>query len=61
MLLLCIIIGAKMGFAGVFAGIVCTLIERVENIDGNITVPVSGLFILLSTHYYPPSLTAPFY
>jgi hypothetical protein len=61
MLLLCIIIGAKMGFAGVFAGIVCTLIERVENIDDNITVPASGLFILLSAHYYSPSLTAPFY
>lgn len=61
MLVLCIIIGAKMGFAGIFAGIVCTLIERVENIDDNITVPAAGLFILLSAHYYFPSLTAPFY
>jgi dolichol kinase len=61
MLVLCIIIGAKMGFAGVFAGIVCSLIERVENIDDNITVPASGLFILLSAHYYFPSFTASFY
>lgn len=61
MLLLCIIIGAKMGFAGVFVGIVCTLIERVDNRYDNITVPTSCLFILLSAHYYFPSLTAPLY
>lgn len=61
MLVLCMIIGAKMGFAGIFAGIVCSLIERIEGIDDNITVPASGLFILLAAHYYFPSLTAPFY
>ncbi len=61
MLVLCIIIGAKMGLAGVFAGIVCSFVERIENIDDNITVPACGLFILLAAHYYLPSLTAPFY
>ena len=61
MLVLCIIIGAKMGFAGIFAGIVCSLAERIENIDDNITVPAVGLFILLIAHYYLPSLTLPFY
>jgi dolichol kinase len=61
MLVLCIIVGAKMGFVGVFAGIVCSLIERIENIDDNIVVPTSGLFILLSAHYYCLSLTASLY
>jgi phytol kinase len=61
MLVLCIIVGAKMGFVGVFAGIVCSLIERIENIYDNIVVPTSGLFILLSAHYYCPSLTASLY
>ena len=61
MLLLCIIIGAKMGFAGIFAGILCSLVERLENIDDNITVPATGLFILLAAHYYIPALTIPLY
>lgn len=61
MLVLCIIVGAKMGFVGVFAGIVCSPIERIENIDDNIVVPISGLFILLSAHYYCLSLTASLY
>ncbi|HET8689398.1 MAG TPA: dolichol kinase [Methanosarcina sp.] len=61
MLVLCMIIGAKMGLAGIFAGIVCSFVERVENIDDNITVPASGLLILLAAHYYFPSLTASLY
>jgi dolichol kinase len=61
MLVLCIIIGAKMGLAGIFAGIVCSLVERVENIDDNITVPISGLSILLAAYYYFPSLTVSLY
>ena len=59
MLLLCIIIGAKMGFAGIFAGILCSLVERLENIDDNITVPATGLFILLAAHYYIPCSYCP--
>ncbi len=61
MLIICIIIGAKMGFIGIFAGIVCSLLERVEGIDDNITVPVAGLLILLPSYYYLPYLTAPLY
>ncbi|RXA17439.1 dolichol kinase [Methanosarcina sp. MSH10X1] len=61
MLVLCIIIGAKMGLAGIFAGIICSFVERIENIDDNVTVPVSGLLILLAAHYYLPSLTASLY
>lgn len=61
MLVLCIVIGAKIGFAGILAGVICSFVERVENIDENITVPASSLFILLAAHYYFPSLTASLY
>ena len=61
MLIICIIIGAKMGLIGVLAGIVCSLVERIEGIDDNITVPVAGLLILLPSYYYLPYLTAPLY
>jgi phytol kinase len=36
-------------------------VERIENVDDNITVPLVGLFILLAAHYYLPFLTIPFY
>ncbi|MCQ1534935.1 dolichol kinase [Methanosarcina sp. KYL-1] len=61
MLVLCIIIGAKMGIAGILAGILCSFVERIENVDDNITVPAVGLFILLVAYYYFPSFTVPFY
>jgi len=61
MLALCIIIGAKMGVAGIFAGIVCSFVERIENMDDNITVPAVSLSILLGAYYYFPSFTGSFY
>ncbi|MGE5465491.1 MAG: dolichol kinase [Syntrophothermus sp.] len=61
MLVLCMIIGAKMGLAGIFAGILCSLVERVESLDDNVTVPAVGLFILLAAHYFLPSFTIPLY
>lgn len=61
MLVLCIIIGAKMGPAGILAGIVCSFVERIENIDDNLTVPTVSLFILLGAHFWFPSFTVPFY
>ena len=61
MLVLCVIIGAKMGFAGIFAGIVCSFVERIENIDDNFTVPASGLLILLASQHYFPSFTVSLY
>ncbi|MFY1111304.1 MAG: dolichol kinase, partial [Methanosarcinaceae archaeon] len=61
MLVLCIIIGAKMGPAGILAGIVCSFVERIENVDDNLTVPTVSLSILLIAHFYFPSFTVPFY
>lgn len=61
MLVMCIIIGAKMGVAGVFAGIVCSFVERIENLDDNITVPAVSLSVLLVAYYYFPSLAISLY
>jgi phytol kinase len=61
MLVLCIIIGAKMGTAGILAGIVCSFVERIENVDDNITVPAVSLSILLGAYYYFPSFTISLY
>lgn len=61
MLMLCIIIGAQMGIAGIIAGILCSFVERIENIDDNITVPAVSLFILVGAYYYFPSSTVSFY
>jgi len=61
MLVLCIIIGAKMGPAGILAGIVCSFVERIENVDDNLTVPTVSLSILMIAHFYFPSFTVPFY
>lgn len=61
MLVLCAIIGAKMGYAGILAGTVCSFVERIELMDDNITVPTVSLFILLAAYFYFPSFTIPFY
>lgn len=61
MLILCIIIGAQMGTAGILAGIVCSFVERIENMDDNITVPAVSLVILVGAYYYFPSFTASLY
>jgi dolichol kinase len=61
MLLMCIILGAQMGIAGILAGILCSFVERIENIDDNITVPAVSLFILVGAYYYFPSFTVSLY
>ncbi|WP_410509524.1 dolichol kinase [Methanosarcina hadiensis] len=61
MLILCIIIGAQMGLAGILAGILCSFVERIENMDDNITVPAVSLLILVGAYYYFPYFTTSFY
>lgn len=61
MLVLCIIIGARMGLAGILAGIICSFVERVENVDDNVTVPAISLIILIGAYYCFPSFTIPLY
>jgi len=47
MLLVCIPVGMLMGVAGVIAGALSTLVERVEGIDDNISIPIISLCILI--------------
>jgi dolichol kinase len=47
MLLVCIPVGALMGLAGMLAGVLATLVERVEGIDDNISVPLVSLVVLI--------------
>lgn len=56
MLFLSIVIGLKLGVAGVTAAILATLVERYERIDDNITVPLVSLSVLIIAYYFAPSL-----
>lgn len=47
MLLTCILIGLKMGWAGIIAAIFATIFEKLEFIDDNISIPTISLLILL--------------
>jgi dolichol kinase len=47
MLLVCIPIGALMGAAGILAGVAATLVERMEGVDDNISVPLVSLAVLV--------------
>jgi dolichol kinase len=47
MFIVCILIGLKMGFAGIIAAIFATIFERFEFIDDNISVPTVSFLILL--------------
>ncbi|MGB9805241.1 MAG: dolichol kinase [Thermoproteota archaeon] len=61
MLILDTIIGAKMGFAGIIAAVVSALVERIEVLDDNVSVPVVSLIILLVAKIYFASLTVPLF
>lgn len=61
MLVLCIIIGASMGLAGILAAVISSFVERIEFIDDNITVPIVSLLILLLAYFYFPSYAVSLY
>jgi dolichol kinase len=50
MLIVCVPVGALMGFAGVLAGVVATVVERIPRMDDNISVPLVSLAILLPAY-----------
>jgi dolichol kinase len=56
MLILSVLIGLKLGIAGVIAAILATFVERYEKIDDNITVPLVSLLVLVIAYYFMPSL-----
>jgi len=60
MLFVCVLIGLKMGWAGIIAAIFATLAERMDFIDDNISVPIVSFLILLFFFHFFPSLTLSF-
>lgn len=61
MLTVCIIIGSRMGWAGIIAAIFATLVEKSDLIDDNISVPLVSLLILIILKSFYPSLTQSFF
>ena len=61
MFIVCILIGSRMGFAGIIAAIFATIVEKSDLIDDNISVPVVSLLILIIIKYFYPALTQSFF
>jgi len=61
MLIVCIMIGLRMGIAGIVAAIFATIIEKLDFMDDNISVPVVSLLILIFFSYFFPHLTQSFF
>ena len=59
MLIVCILIGFKMGWAGIIAAIFATIFEKLEFIDDNISIPIVSFLILLFFFIFYPTLTNP--
>ncbi len=47
MLIVCVLIGFKMGWSGIIAALAATIFEKFEFIDDNISVPLVSFLILL--------------
>ena len=47
MLIVCVLIGLKMGWPGIIAAFAATIFERFEFIDDNISIPLVSFWILL--------------
>ena len=60
MLLVCILIGLKMGWAGIIAAFFATFFEKLKFVDDNISIPIVSFLILLFFFHFYPDLTRPF-
>jgi len=60
MLFVCVLIGLKMGWAGIVAAIFATIFERFEFIDDNISIVISSFVVLAIFHFFFPALMTPF-
>lgn len=66
MLLVCILIGLRMGWAGIIAGVLATIVEKIVPIDSNImddniAIPVASLIVLIIFKSFYPSLAQSFF
>lgn len=61
MLFICILIGLRMGPAGILAAIFATIVEKSDLIDDNISVPAVSLITLIILKSFFPFLTQSFF
>jgi len=66
MLLVCVVIGSRMGWAGIIAAFLATIVEKIMPIDSNImddniAIPIVSLLILIIFSSFYPSLTQSFF
>jgi dolichol kinase len=61
MLFACVLIGSRMGVAGILAAIFATIVEKSDLIDDNISVPIISLIILIIFKSFFSSLTQSFF
>ncbi len=51
MFLVCALIGLKLGWAGIIAALMATIVEKLDFIDDNISIPVVSFLVLLFFKY----------
>ena len=61
MLFVCILIGSRMGFAGIIAAVFATVAEKSNLLDDNISIPIVSLITLIIFKSLFPSLTQSFF
>jgi len=61
MLFACVLIGSRMGIAGIVAAIFATIVEKSDRIDDNISVPIVSLITLIIFKSFFPSLAQSFF
>jgi hypothetical protein len=57
MLFTCLLIGIKMGWAGMISAIFATIFEKLEFLDDNISIPAISFLVLLFFFKFFPNLT----
>jgi len=61
MFFICILIGLRMGIAGIIAAVFATIAEKSDLIDDNISVPIVSLITLIILKSFYPSLAQSFF
>lgn len=66
MFVVCVVIGSRMGWAGIIAAFLATIVEKIMPIDSNImddniAIPIVSFLVLLIFSSFYPSLTQSFF
>jgi len=66
MFVVCVVIGSRIGWAGIIAAFLATIVEKIMPIDSNImddniAIPIVSLLVLIIFSYFFPFLTQSFF